>query len=121
MLRSETEKVNQFNKIYFSGRTGYFIGPKLTRTMVVIILGLFTLVTIVMTWHVAGAYSDAAHLALEIAKSQGSADSVIAWMFRGGVPEGGSYLSSMIIGVIVISYLAALVFFFHARHHDVTK
>lgn len=101
--------------------TGYFVGPKLTRTMVVIIVGLFTMVTVVMASHVISAYSDAARLALEIVKSQGNPDSAMGWMFEGNLPESFGYLPITVAGIIVTGYVAALVFFFHARHHDVTK
>ena len=101
--------------------TGYFVGPKLTRTMVVIIVGLFSLVTMVMTWHILSAYSDAARLGLEIVKSQGNPDSTIVWMFEGNLPTAFRYLTPAVAGIVMTGYVAALVFFFHARHHDVTK
>ncbi len=54
---------------------GYVTGANLTRTMVTVIIGLFTMITFVCLWHVVGAYSDGTAIAQEIGKIQTLPDS----------------------------------------------
>ena len=95
---------------------GYLVGSKLTKTMVAVIIGLFTLVTVVCMWHTVGAYSDGTALAQEIAKVQTLPEPKLTWMFRGNPPQNFTYFAPILSGIIVIAYLGALVFFFHARN-----
>ena len=86
---------------------GYIVGATLTRTMVVVIIGLFTLVTIVCGWHVVGAYSDGAAIAQEIGNLAALPGSKLHWMFRGNPPNNFSYFAPILaeiasaIGVII--------------------
>lgn len=95
---------------------GYLVGPKLTKTMVAVIIGLFTMVTVVCMWHTIGAYSDGTAMAQEIAKAQALPDSKLKWMFQGNPPENLNYFAPILSGIIIIAYVGAIVFFFHARN-----
>ena len=95
---------------------GYLVGSKLTRTMVAVIIGLFTMVTAVCMWHTLGAYSDGTAMAQEIAKAQALPGSKLKWMFQGNPPKNFNYFAPILLGIIAVAYIGALVFFFHARN-----
>jgi hypothetical protein len=94
---------------------GYLAGPKLTGTMVAIIIGLFTMITMVCMWHTMGAYSDGTSLAVEIGRIQKMPGSSLHWMFNGNPPDNFIYFSPILAIVMVLAYLGAVVFFFHSR------
>jgi len=95
---------------------GYLVGPKLTRTMVVIVIGLFTLLTIIQGFNIAGACTDAANLGLEIVKVRDNADSSLGWIFMGGSIELFPYFPLALLFLVITAYIATIVFFFQARH-----
>ena len=96
---------------------GYLAGPKLTRTMVVVIVGLFTMLTMVSAWNILGALNDGTNLALEIGKAKASAGSSLHWMFKDNPPEMFVYFMPALSTILITAYIGTLVFFFHARHH----
>lgn len=96
---------------------GYLVGPKLTRTMVIVIIGLFTMLTMVSSWMILGAVNDGTATALEIVRVQGNPDSSLGFMFRGNPPEMFVFLAPVLATILVTAYIGTIVFFFHARHH----
>lgn len=100
---------------------GYIAGPKLTGTMVAIIIGLFTMVTVVCMWHTIGAYTDGTNLALEIGRIQNAPGSGLHWMFNGNPPDNFVYFAPTLTAIMVLAYIGAVVFFFHARRQGTSN
>jgi len=86
--------------------------------MVAIIIGLFTMVTLVCMWHTIGAYTDGTSIALEIARIQKTPGSDLHWMFKGNPPDNFTYFAPTLTVVMVLAYIGTVVFFFHARNQS---
>ncbi len=100
---------------------GYVAGPRLTSTMVAIIIGLFSMVTMVCMWHTIGAYHDGTSLALEIGRVQKTPGSGLHWMFNGNPPDNFVYFAPTLTAIMVLAYVGAVVFFFHARGQETSN
>ena len=95
--------------------TAYFAGPKLTRAMAAVVVALFSMFTLITGMSVAASLDRVSNLASVIRGARES-NQELAWF---AVPPHTLYVSFSVFvaSVLVLSYLAALVFFFYTRHH----
>ena len=97
----------------------YLIADKLESRMVVVVVALFTLVTLQQAAPVIGAGYDCAALGSQIVERAAADPAGIGWIGAAtslsdavGIPlvRFGS------IAVVILSYIGGLIFFFHQRH-----
>ena len=97
----------------------YLIAEKLEARMVVVVVALFTLVTLQQVSPVIGFGHDCTALASQIVERAAADPAGIGWIGAAtpflsdvGVPvvQFGSII------VVILSYIGALIFFFHQRH-----
>ncbi len=100
--------------------TAYVVGQKLTRSMVVIIIILFTLFACMMLLATFESLTNMVNIASAI-KLSSHDDSALGWMF-GGIPLSLLNFAPIVTSsTIIVAYLAALIFFFLVRHHIAFK
>ena len=97
---------------------GYLVADKLESKMVFIIVGLFTLVALQMLSNIFGFGTDVASLGVEIQSRASDGATGLDW--HGAAAPWGVITISVAritsIAVVGLSYIGALIFFFHQRH-----
>ena len=96
----------------------YLIADKLESSMAFIIVGLFTLVTMIQGVNVSGAGYDFVSVGMQVAAraTQDSANldwhATKTWLGNIGLP----FVRFSTVAVVIISYIGGIFFFFHQRH-----
>ncbi len=96
----------------------YLAADKLKPSMVIIIVGLFTVMTFQMVPATFGAGHDFASVATKIALRATDGQADMSW-HGAATPWGAGAINIVRFGsfaMLIISYLAGLIFFFHQRH-----
>ena len=118
----ETSFMNYVAVLFSFLIAGYLIAAKLESRMVFLIVGLFTLVVLQQLSNILGFGTDMASLGVEIQLRASDAVTGLDW--HGAAAPWGVVTISVTritsIVVVALSYIGALVFFFHQRHVDKT-
>jgi hypothetical protein len=114
----QTSMMNYVAVLFAFLIAAYLIADKLESSMVAVAIGLFTLVTLQQASPIIGFGHDAAALAVQIATRAAEDPSSVGW-HGAATPLGSTgtpILRFSTIVVLVLSYIGALIFFFHQRH-----
>ena len=95
----------------------YAVGQKLTRSMVAIVVILFTLFTWTILLADFESLTNMVNVASKIKLLSADADSELSWMFKGTPKLLLDFAPIVSASTIIIAYLATLAFFFLTRHH----
>ncbi len=98
--------------------SAYLIADKLKSGMVPIIVGLFTLVALAQLGSAIGSGYDWAAIGMQIAARATEQTSSVGW--HAAATRWGALTISIIriglVAILIVSYIGALIFFFHQRH-----
>ncbi len=97
---------------------GYLVADKLESKIVSIVVTMFTLITAWQVLHVVGFGNDAAGLVRQLAQRAAQDPSSLGWHGAAMpiIDVAMPFVQFSPIIVLILSYIGALIFFFHQRH-----
>ncbi len=96
----------------------YLVADKLETRIVVVVIALFTVVTLQQATPIFGHGYDVAAIATQVAMDASDASSAIRW-HSAAQPWGTGIIPTFRFGtmvILVLSYIGAIIFFFQQRH-----